>query len=184
MKTNSIHVVPECQTEPISNEYPSSSSILGGKQSFPGAKVLFVDGDNTIRRHPDGDSPEGAMAFEEALRRPALADVFVVACGQWKEVLSLDRLRAIFSHDIAARIVDRTPDLEEDGSGFKTHREIFSWLEAHPEIAKDSFLGPFYGLEPHLENGVFISDGLVFGEDPRHVSFLERMFAPGAFSSS
>lgn len=107
-----------------------------------------------------------------------LADVLIVACGAWKTVKSLDTIRSYFDDDVAARIVDRTPDLEEDGSGFKTHREIFSWLGAHPEIARGGFLGPFYGLEPHLDNGVFISDGLVFGEGPKHVSFLERMFAP------
>ena len=144
---------------------------------FPNAKVLFVDGEGALRRRPDGDSPEGVNALQKALRRPALADVIVVACGQWKEVLNIADLRRVFEPDIAARVVDRTPDLEDDGTGFKTHREIHAWLEAHPEIANYSFLGPFYGLPPHVENGVFIHDGTVFGEHARHASNLETVFA-------
>ncbi len=141
-----------------------------------GKKILFVDAENTIVRRPDGRGPEGIAALEEALRRPALHDVLIVASGSWKDGATVDEIRTLFSPDIAARIVDRTPCLDPPPGQFKPHVEIFAWLHRHPQIARYCVLEPSWPLEPHVECAVFIADGLVFGESPRHVRGLERSF--------
>jgi hypothetical protein len=142
-----------------------------------GRKVLFVDAENTIVRRPEGSEPEGIAALEEALRRPALRDVLIVASGSWKDAATLEQIRTLFSPDIAARIVDCTACLDPPEGQYKPHVEVLAWLDRHPEIARYCVLEPFWPFEPHVECAVFIADGAVFGESPRHVRGLEIIFS-------
>jgi hypothetical protein len=155
---------------------------------LPGARILFVDGDNTIRRRPDGDFPEGHEALDAALRSEELKDVLIVASGQWKDVLSMDTIRGLFSEEVAVRIVDKTPNLGSasypyhgaDGKHFyKPHLEIHAWLAVHPEIAAYCAVEPSWLIEPHVECALFIQDGDVFGAHPHHVEYLRQLLGPG-----
>jgi len=138
-----------------------------------GAKVLFIDGDNTIRRRPDGHTPEGALALDAALQSCDLSNLFIVASGQWKDVLPLEGIRELFSKDVAARVVDITPALAPAEGMFGPHLEIHAWLAAHPEIKDYCVVEPSWPLEePMIESALFIQDGLVFGERDTDARYL------------
>lgn len=154
-----------------------ASALCSDKASLAGAWILFLDGDNVLLRRPHGDSLEGLPALESALRRPALAHVRIVASGQWKDVMSFEGIRNLFSEDLRPRMIGTTPDIRNP-RGFKPHVEIFAWLAAHPEIRGYGVLEPHWPTyEPCPDCAVFIRDGTVFGEDPRDVGWLEELFA-------
>ena len=147
---------------------------------LPGAKILFLDGDNSVRRRPNGTGPEGTNALNAALSEPELEGVLIVASGQWKDVLSMDDIRNIFSEGVSTRIVDKTPTMNTEGdTQYKPHVEIHAWLAAHPEIADYCVLEPFWPYEPHVESAVFIPDGMVFGEAGYEVDALKRIIGNG-----
>lgn len=133
--------------------------------SLRGARVIILDADGVLRRLPDGETLEGLMAFEEFLRLPQFQDVLVVAAGEWRRSLTIHRIRELFSEDVAARIVDVTPEIENTDQ-FRTHVEIYAWLGEHPEIARYVIV-EYSGqapLSPVTECGSFVPTGEVFSE--------------------
>ena len=96
--------------------------------------ILFLDFDGVL--HPDITYGEAALlcklpVLEGVLRRrPA---VQVVVSSTWREKRSLHELRALFSADIAPRIIDATPawrDVqgEETFGAYVRQAEIEAWL--------------------------------------------------------
>lgn len=176
------HIYIEAAARRGSLSHFSDSSHVPGASCgpLPGARILFIDGDNTVRRRPNGTGPEGVDALEAALTDPDLEGVLIVASGQWKDVLSLHDIRTIFCDQVATRIVDKAPSMNvADDTQYKAHVEIHAWLAAHPEIADYCVLEPFWPYEPHVESAVFIPDGMVFGEAGYEVDALKRAIGNG-----
>lgn len=141
-----------------------------------GACLLILDADGVLRRLPDGDRPEGVREFESVLLMPECLDVLVVAAGEWKRYLSLGDIRQIFSPAIGARIVDVTPEIE--GSDlFRSHVEIYAFLDAHPEIADYVVVesGCFGGARPYLESACFVHPIFSEADVPRLAERLAGM---------
>lgn len=176
IRIKQVYFAPEMRALPeayITSKYQVERTCA----PLPGAKILFLDGDGGLRRHPDGETLDGLPAIEQALRGERLRDVLIVACGYWKRLFPT-AMRNLFSTDIAERIIDCTPDLEPDGELLQSHLEIFGWLFAHPEIADYCVIEPNWPVEPYLESAIYIADDQVFGEDPEHIQFLEFRFDP------
>jgi hypothetical protein len=91
--------------------------------------ILFLDFDGVL--HPFS-RPNGPLAhlphFERVLRE--FPDVDIVISSAWREVHSLEQLRAFFSEDIASRIVDVTPELDSMDHPFIREAEIRAWLRS------------------------------------------------------
>jgi len=98
--------------------------------------VLFLDFDGTV--HPDINYHKDLLfsklpRLEEILRaRPA---VEIVISSTWRSTRTLQELQALFSDDIAPRIVSTTPHWREfqDEASFGTYvrqAEIEMWLRA------------------------------------------------------
>lgn len=145
-------------------------------RDLTGRRLLLLDADGVLLRLPEGEALEGLEVLEGLLREPALADVLVVATGEWKRHLDLAALRGLFADDIARRIVGVTPEVEAS-DGFRPHVEIHAWLAAHPEIADYVVLesGDFWPRPPVLESAVFVTPGQVIGA--QEVELLEKAFA-------
>jgi hypothetical protein len=89
--------------------------------------ILFLDFDGVL--HPFS-RPNGPLVhvpyFERVLRD--FPDVDIVISSAWREVHSLQQLRAFFSEDIAQRIVGVTPQLDSMKHPFIREAEIVAWL--------------------------------------------------------
>ena len=112
--------------------------------------VLFLDFDGVL--HPEFPWRKEVMVhrglFEQAIR--PYPDVDIVISSAWRHSHSLDEMRALFSHDIAMRIVHTTPPLpavavdEFPGklSEYTRQAECEAWLHTYrapaaPWIALD-----------------------------------------------
>ena len=85
VRVKQIYIAPDMRALPetyITSKYRVERTCA----PLPGAKILFLDGDGGLRRHPDGETLEGLTAIEQALRRERLRDVLIVACGYWKRL--------------------------------------------------------------------------------------------------
>jgi hypothetical protein len=91
--------------------------------------IIFLDIDGVLRRK---QSPlyrlDGAClrAFEQALR--LLPDSQIVITSSWREVFTLDRMRALFSPDVAPRIIGVTP-IARNREGHYRYREVLAYLK-------------------------------------------------------
>jgi hypothetical protein len=100
--------------------------------------ILFLDFDGVLHPEHDGEPtpPDRVFChlpcFESVMRDfPA---VEIVISSTWRYQFSLDELRARFSPDIAARIIDATPQTERiEGQYLPARREgeILEWLRAN-----------------------------------------------------
>ena len=101
--------------------------------------ILFLDFDGVL--HPEcevrqrGEIPDFCFLprLETLLR--AFPHVRIVISSAWREHKTLDRLRGLFSADIAARIIAATalpePGATSSYTPARREREIVAWLEAH-----------------------------------------------------
>jgi len=146
--------------------------------NLSGARVLILDADGVLCRLPDGRELEGLPHLEDVLRSPEFSDVLIVAAGNWKNVLSLESIRGIFSEDLQHRVVDTTPTIASSDQ-FRSHVEIFAWLGEHPEIASDLVLesASFGGCEPYLENAVFVPPDEVLDKEANYLKTRLRRLA-------
>ncbi len=100
--------------------------------------ILFLDFDGVL--HPDPCHDAGMLLchlprLESVLRD--FPDVQVVISSTWRATRTLDELRAYFSQDIAARVIDVTPSwsdlpdlLDIIGHSYVRQVEIEGWLRA------------------------------------------------------
>lgn len=91
--------------------------------------LIFLDIDGVLRRtdsKPYQVDMDCLDAFEGAVRRAPGSEI--VISSSWREVMSLDELRDLFSPDIAMRIVGVTP-MSQDVEGHRRHQEILAYLE-------------------------------------------------------
>lgn len=99
--------------------------------------ILFLDVDGVL--HPAVNYDAALLLcklplLEEVLRRHL--DVDVVISSTWRENRTLTELRALFSSDIAHRIIGVTPqwlDIQDDESSgtYVRQAEVESWLRQH-----------------------------------------------------
>lgn len=120
--------------------------------------IIFLDIDGVLHPSSAGSRPDLRLLpnFEKFLRR--FPNIDVVISSTWRESRSLDQLRALFSPDVAKRIIDVTPVLLDDDLAIR-QREIESWLKLHPGrtrwIAIDDMEDNF---DPACKN-LFLCDG-------------------------
>lgn len=125
--------------------------------------LLFLDFDGVL--HPDPCWNEDHL-FE---RLPSLENILrdfpkieIVVSSTWRHKRSLDRLRSLFSPDIAPRIIDVTPDRSEFpdiaelvGPTYLREIEIIAWLRHSREpwrtwVALDDKMHWFRPFCPNL----------------------------------
>lgn len=121
--------------------------------------LLFLDFDGVLHSAVTY-SQEGQFArlplLEDILRE--FDDVQIVITSTWRLKRSLTTLRSYFSADIAARIIDVTPEFRnivaiDSLQSFPRHAEIDIWLKEHnrrhePWVALDDrrdWFAPFTG---------------------------------------
>jgi hypothetical protein len=89
--------------------------------------LLFLDFDGVLHPALDATVPTFChLPLLESVLRDA-PHVRVVIASTWREGFALDELRALFSTDIAARVVGATPSLP----GSSRHAEVMAYLERH-----------------------------------------------------
>ena len=90
--------------------------------------ILFLDFDGVL--HPAGCHT--AQHFSELPRFEALMreypDVRIVISSAWQRTFPLPALRALFSADIAARIIGRTLTADPEGDAKNRHQQIWFYL--------------------------------------------------------
>jgi Swiss Army Knife RNA repair-like protein len=90
--------------------------------------ILFLDFDGVL--HPAGchmDRHFCELPRFEALMRE-YPDVRIVISSSWQRSFPLPALRALFSADIAARIIGRTLTADPDGDAKSRHQQIWFYL--------------------------------------------------------
>lgn len=97
--------------------------------------VLFLDFDGVLRSlHGEKDKLPFIPRFERVLRE--YPDIEIVISSSWREDHELTSLRALFSPDISARIVDKTPVFEYLDHLHVRQAEVMAWLQKHRKEAE------------------------------------------------
>lgn len=110
--------------------------------SLNGGKVLlFLDFDGVLHPFPIPSNATQLFAnlsrLESVLRD--FPEVQVVISSSWREGRSLSELRALFSNDIAMRVIGVTPQLPITGLSSLTairHKEIEQFLKEHEVVGE------------------------------------------------
>lgn len=99
--------------------------------------ILFLDFDGVLHPEHNGEPTPADRVFCHLPRFEAVMRDFpaveIVISSMWRYQFALDELRARFSPDIAARIIDATPQTERiEGEYLPARREgeILDWLAA------------------------------------------------------
>ena len=96
--------------------------------------LVFLDFDGVM--HPAGCDTSryfcNLAQFEAVMREHA--KVAIVIASTWRNAYPLSELRRNFSPDIAARIVGKTPTIEDNGDEHGRYQEIREFLK-HPKLA-------------------------------------------------
>ena len=125
--------------------------------------IVFLDFDGVTHPEPCGvDALFGRLPLIEAVLLEFAAPRIVIS-SSWRQVHSLDELRAFFSADMAARVIDVTPILEwlDDDSlpgqlpRFERQWECEHWMRENrpsgaPWLAIDDRAHWFRPQCPHL----------------------------------
>jgi hypothetical protein len=114
-----------------------------GKGAVPAVQILFLDFDGVM--HPEfcNESKHFVhLATFEAVMRAA-PSVELVISSTWRQKRSLDELKALFTADVAARIIGSTPlyaqleDVPDSLLGYEREAECRSWLRQHGRAAQE-----------------------------------------------
>lgn len=92
--------------------------------------IIFLDFDGVLHPVPNNGSSDFSLLpmFESWLRNHT--DVRIVISSSWREIMSLDVLKAIFSADLQDRIIDKCPTVEFIGQqNYWRYLEIIQWIE-------------------------------------------------------
>lgn len=113
------------------------------KGATAAVQVLFLDFDGVM--HPEFCHESKHFVhletFEAVMR--AAPHVEVVISSTWRQKRSLDELKALFTADVAARIVGTTPLYAQlDGvpdslQGYEREAECKSWLRQHGRVTQE-----------------------------------------------
>lgn len=106
-------------------------------------QVLFLDFDGVM--HPEFCHESKHFVhldtFETVIR--AAPHVELVISSTWRQKRSLDELKALFTADVAARIIGATPlyaqleDVPDALVGYKREAECKNWLRQHGRTAQE-----------------------------------------------
>jgi hypothetical protein len=89
--------------------------------------IVFLDFDGVLHPFSRPDGPFTLLPqFERVMRD--FPDVEIVISSAWREAYGLAQLKAIFSRDIAERIIGATPVFAPAGYRHVREAEIQSWL--------------------------------------------------------
>lgn len=104
--------------------------------------IIFLDFDGVLHPVPNNCSTDfSALPLFEAWLR-LHKDVRVVISSSWREIISLDVLKAIFSADLHDRVIDKCPIIEFIGTEeLWRHKEIMEW------IGVNEYKGPWLALD-------------------------------------
>ena len=92
--------------------------------------ILFLDFDGVLHPSPNKITTEFSKLplFEDWLRNHP--SVRVVISSSWREVMSIEILKAIFSYDLQERIFDKCPVLPfDENETFWRYNEILEWIK-------------------------------------------------------
>ena len=106
-------------------------------------QILFLDFDGVM--HPEFCHESKHFVhldtFEAVMR--VASHVELVISSTWRHKRSLDELKALFSTDIAARIIGATPlyaqlaNVPDGLVGYEREAECISWLRQHGRVAQE-----------------------------------------------
>ena len=104
--------------------------------------IIFLDFDGVLHPVPNNCSTDfSALPLFEAWLR-LHKDVRVVISSSWREIMSLDVLKATFSADLHDRVIDKCPIIESIGTEeLWRHKEIMEW------IGVNEYKGPWLALD-------------------------------------
>jgi hypothetical protein len=140
-------------------------------------QVLFLDFDGVLHPKGAGGAAEHFSRrplLEELLLDAACADWRVVITSTWREAYSLARLRQFFCAPLHARIIDRTPVLEDLDVEHLRYREIRAWLNKQPQVKR------WCALDDDREGFPDSQAGRVVFTDPDHGLSAANVAALGA----
>jgi hypothetical protein len=131
-------------------------------------QVLFLDFDGVM--HPEFCHESKLFVHQdnfEAVMRAA-PHVDLVISSTWRQKRSLDELKALFTADVAARIVGATPlyvqleDVPDTLQGYEREAECKAWLQQHGRAAQEwlALDDRSWNFRPFNRN-VFLVDGRV-----------------------
>lgn len=114
-----------------------------GKGAVPSVQILFLDFDGVM--HPEFCHESKHFVhlenFEAVMR--AAPHVDLVISSTWRQKRSLDELKALFSTDVAARIIGATPlyaqleDVPDALVGYEREAECKKWLHQHGRTTQE-----------------------------------------------
>lgn len=136
--------------------------------------ILFLDFDGVLHPEPSyqNDEPFCRRPLFESVMRD-FPKVEIVISSTWRETRTIDQLRALFSEDIAARILGVTPnwknlpELVSVIGQYPRHVEIEGWLRQHQRsweswVALDD--RPYW-FRPFLSNLVRCESAVALNEE-------------------
>ena len=109
------------------------------KNRDPALPLVFLDFDGVLHPVKAGDQQFCYLPVFEACMRQC-PHMGIVITSTWRLVMELAGLRALFSHDIAQRVLGKTPELLVD-LPFARYREIRKYL------TKNSLHAPWLAVD-------------------------------------
>ena len=134
-------------------------------QAYP-VQVLFIDFDGVL--HPEFCNESQHFmhrdSFEAILR--AFPKMDVVISSTWRLKRQLPELKALFSEDVAERVIGLTPlyaeleNIPDRLVGYEREAECLAWLQRHDRASQSwrALDDRSWSLRPFNRN-VFLSDG-------------------------
>ena len=94
-----------------------------------GRRTLFLGLDG-VMHHRNANVSSFLSRMPMLEQTIGAADIDIVVLSSWDFATDFDRLKAVFSPDLRARVVGRSR--EETGALHKRFKEVQNWLRAHP----------------------------------------------------